>query len=126
MVVAVVVVVAFAWGFAKLTSDDGGVENRPLGAALPTQSIGTSAKVRLSPDGAHLALVESGILSIIRVRDASIASRAGTRVVDATWMPDGSRVVIVEGPIPTGQIAAVDLQGKTAGVVRTQTVDRFR
>jgi dipeptidyl aminopeptidase/acylaminoacyl peptidase len=115
--VLVVVLVAFVFGFAKLTSDNGPhIANPRLGKGLTALDIGTSTKVRLSPDGSRIAVVEDGGVTVVGLHDAKIVTRAGTNVVDATWMPDGKRVLVVEGPIPTGQIATIDMTGHLNGV----------
>jgi hypothetical protein len=117
VVVAVVLLVAFVWGFAKLTSDDGPRSARPvLGNGIKSLEISTSTKIRLSPDGGLIAVVESGVTTVVGVNDAHIVTRAGRNVVDATWMPDSKRLLIVEGPVPTGEIDVVDLKGVTVGV----------
>jgi hypothetical protein len=40
----------------------------------------------------------------------------GSNVVGFAWMP-GSRLLLAEGPIPTGQLNAIDLRGRAAGKV---------
>jgi hypothetical protein len=114
--VAVVVLVLFAWGFAKLTDNDDTTATPRLGTGLSGLSVTTAAKVRMSPDGARLAVVEGGQVVVVGVNDAKIVMRAGTNVVDAAWMPDGKRVLAVEGPIPTGQVTTLDMKGEIDGV----------
>jgi hypothetical protein len=116
VVVAVVVLVLFAWGFAKLTDNDVATVVPRLDSGIAGLSITTSTKVRLSPDGARLAIVEAGSVNVIGVNDAKIVTRAGRNVVDATWMPDSKRVLFTEGPIPTGQVTVIDLKGAINGV----------
>ncbi|MEY2472355.1 MAG: hypothetical protein QOK28_1684 [Actinomycetota bacterium] len=115
--VLLVVLVAFVFAFAKLTSDNGAhVANPRLGKGVTALEIGTATKVRLSPDGSRIAVVEGGVVTVVGLNDAKIVTRAGTNIVDATWMPDGKRVLVVEGPIPTGQIATIDMTGHLNGV----------
>ena len=114
--VLLVVLAAFVFGFAKLTSDDAPhVANPRLGKGITGLDLGSATKVRWSPDGAHLAVVEGGSVTVVGLNDAKVVARAGTNVVDAAWMPDGTRVLVVEGPIPTGQVATIDLHGKLDG-----------
>lgn len=117
VVVMLVVLLAFVYGFAKLTSDDGPRVATPrLDKGITALDIGTASKLRWSPDGRRLALVEDGTVTVVGIDDAKIVTRAGHNVVDATWMPDSKRVLVVEGPIPTGQIATLDMQGRLDGV----------
>lgn len=119
VVVAVAVAVLFAWGFAELTDNDATTVATPrLGRGLTGLSITTSTKVRLSPDGARLAIVEAGRVNVVGLHDAKIVTRAGRNVVDATWMPDSKRVLFTEGPIPTGQVTVIDLNGAVNGVAK--------
>ena len=119
VVVAVVVLVAFAYGFARLTDDDRPVRTRrELGKGLAALTISTSNKIRLSPDGSRLAVVEAGAVTVVGVNDAKVVTRAGTNVVDAAWMPDGDRVLVVEGPIPTGQMTVIDMEGTVSGIAQ--------
>ncbi len=117
VVVALVVLVLFAWGFAKLTDNDATTVVTPrLDSGISGLSITTSTKVRLSPDGARLAIVEAGAVVVVGLHDAKIVTRAGNNVVDAAWMPDSKRVLFTEGPIPTGQVTVIDLKGALNGV----------
>jgi hypothetical protein len=113
--VLVVLLIAAVWIYAKLTSDDTST-SQTFGDSLRTFPASASTKVRLSPDATRLAFVQDGALSIVRIRDGAILTRAGTNIVDAAWMPDGSRVLIDEGPIPTGQVAVINGNGRVAGV----------
>ncbi|HVV35562.1 MAG TPA: hypothetical protein VHC63_03090 [Acidimicrobiales bacterium] len=117
VVVLVVVLVVFAVLFAKVTSDNGTRVATPrLGKGIEALDVGTSTKVRLSPDGSRIAVVEDGAVTVVGLDDAHIVTRAGNDVVDATWMPDGTRLLVVEGPIPTGQVDTIDLRGHVDGV----------
>lgn len=119
VVVAVVLLIAFAYGFARITDDDRPVRTRrELGKGLAALTISTSNKIRLSPDGERLAIVEAGAVTVVGVDDAKVVTRAGTNVVDAAWMPDGERVLVVEGPIPTGQLTVIDMEGTVSGVAQ--------
>ena len=117
--VAIVLVVALligAWVYAKATS--GGETTQSFGDGLRTFRAEASDKVRLSPDGQRVAIVNDGELSVIRVRDGAVLTRAGQNIVDASWMLDGERVLAVEGPIPTGEIVTVGTTGRATGRAR--------
>lgn len=115
--VSLVVLVLFAIGFARLTDNDRPAIVRPrLGRALSGLSITTATKVRLSPDGGRVLVVEAGQVVVVGLHDADIVMRAGRNVVDAAWMPDGERVLVVEGPIPTAQVTTLDMNGEVDGV----------
>lgn len=117
VVVSVVVLVLFAWGFASLTDDDRSARGDPrLGAGLAGLGVSATTKVRISPDGGRVLVVEAGQVVVVGVDNADVVMRAGRSVVDAAWMPDGERVLVVEGPIPTGQILTLDMNGEVDGV----------
>jgi hypothetical protein len=117
--VLLVVLVLFALGFAKLTSDNGPRAGTPrLGKGLAALDIGTATKVRLSPDGGRILVVEDGTVTVVGLNDAKIVMRTGSNIVDAAWMPDGKRVFVLEGPIPTGQVATLDMAGHLDGVAK--------
>jgi hypothetical protein len=119
VVVLLVILVAFVWGFAKLTSDDGPRVATPrLGNSIDALDIGAATKVRLSPDGRRILVVADGSATVVGLHDAKIVMRTGDNVVDGAWMPDGKRVLVVEGPIPTGQISTLDMTGHVDGVAR--------
>lgn len=110
LVIAVLVVV----GIVRLVSSE-----RPTrevatpgfeGLVVPSTGV-----VRWSPDGSKVALLVDGALVVVAVKDGRELARVGRTVVDSAWMPDATRVLAVEGPIPTGQIAAIRTNGETAG-----------
>lgn len=99
---------------ARLLSSNAPVpRDRPM--ALGDIEVPASGVIRWSPDATKLALVVSGELVIVGVAEGRELARRGTNVADVAWMPDGGRVVLVEGPIATGQIAAVATTGRVAG-----------
>lgn len=116
--VVLVLVAAIVFGFVQLIREDGATAKPRLAKGLAAVTISTSTKVRLSPDASLVAVVEGGQVSVIGVQDAKVVTRAGRNVVDAAWMPDGTRLIVTEGPTPTGEIAAVDLTGEVAGVAK--------
>ncbi|MBA2608966.1 MAG: hypothetical protein H0U92_08520 [Actinobacteria bacterium] len=124
-VVLLAVLLLVAYAFAKLTSEDEPIGSTPgFGSGLSAVAVSTSTKIRLSPDASRVALVENGVVTVVRSRDGRRVMSAGSNVVDVAWMPDGGRVVIVEGPIPTGEIDAIDMTGTVVGVAKlTQSVE---
>ncbi len=121
-VVLLAVLLLAAYAFAKFTSDSGLVASTPgFGKGLSNVAVSTSTKIRLSPDSTKVAFVESGVVTIVRSRDGARVMAAGENIVDVAWMPDGKRVIVVEGPIPTGEIAAIDMNGKSAGLAKLKT-----
>lgn len=78
----------------------------------------TTSKVSWSPDGTMLAAVTNGELQLYRVADRALVMSVGDDVVNAAWMPDGRRVLVTEGPIPTGEVSVVDLAGAAVGVAK--------
>ena len=110
VVVIALVVLASVWLYARLTTD--ATPAAPtLGDSLRTFQTSASSKVRLSPDGTKLAVVQDGSLQVIRVRDAALVTKRGANVVDAAWMRDSARVVVTEGPIPTGELDVIGANG---------------
>lgn len=125
-VVLIAVLLLAAYAFAKLTSESGPVESTPgFGRGLSNLAVSTSTKIYLSPDSTRVALVENGAVTVVRTRDGARVMSAGKNVVDAAWMPDGQRVLVVEGPIPTGEIDAIGMNGKVQGVAKVQPAIQF-
>lgn len=116
LAVSVVVLVLFAWGFAALTDDDSTAGQEHFADGLAGLRLSTTTKIALSPDGGRLLAVQDGQVQVVRLGDASTVMRAGRNVVDAAWMPDGERVLTLEGPIPTGQVVTLDMNGEVDGV----------
>lgn len=68
-----------------------------------------------SPDGSHLAVRSADGIGLAVQGTVRLLGRSKSNVVDFAWMPDGSRLVVVEGPIPTGEIVALGLDGRLTG-----------
>jgi hypothetical protein len=118
--VTLVVLAVLALLFGRIADNDSDAPARPvLGQGLTALSITTATKVRISPDGSRLAVAEAGQVAIVGINDGKIVMRAGRNVVDVAWMPgEPSRVLVVEGPIPTGLITTLDMTGAVDGVQR--------
>jgi hypothetical protein len=72
--------------------------------------------VSYSPDGSQLAVRSSDGVGLAHGGRVTLLTPPGSNVVGFTWMP-GSRLLLAEGPIPTGQLNAIDLRGRAAGKV---------
>lgn len=122
--VGAIVLALVVIGLVRLVGSNGDPE--PTGpATLESLEVPGSGVIRWSPDATKLAVLVDGELVVVRVRDAEVLGRSGRRVVDAAWMPDGTRVLLVEGPIPTGEIAAVSASGQVRGVTKLQPTIPF-
>jgi hypothetical protein len=108
-IVGAVVFALLVFAFVRLTATP-----RPE-HGLSTLDVGPDVKVRLSPSGARVALVEGGAISVATVGDGKVVMRRAGNIVDAAWMPDGRRALVVEGPIPTGEVSTIDVHGKVDG-----------
>ena len=115
--VGVAVLGLFVFVAVRLLSTNGSPQesDRP---AIETLVVPGSGVIRWSPDATKLAFIVSGQLVIVRVNDATELARRGSSVVDAAWMPDSTRVLLVEGPIPTGQVVAVRADGRVQGTTK--------
>ncbi|MDP1792853.1 MAG: hypothetical protein Q8K63_01845 [Acidimicrobiales bacterium] len=101
-------------GVIRLISTNGPVApTAPSG--LEELVVPSAGVIRWSPDATRLALLVAGEMLIVRVADGAEVARRGSTVVDVAWMPDAERVILVEGPIPTGQAVAVQVDGRVAG-----------
>jgi len=49
--------------------------------------------------------------------EVALLTPPGSRAVDAAWFPGETAVLVAEGPIPTGQLAVVELDGTVRGAV---------
>jgi hypothetical protein len=49
--------------------------------------------------------------------DVQFLTPPGSRAVGAAWFPSETAVLVVEGPVPTGQLAVVELDGRVRGVI---------
>jgi hypothetical protein len=73
-----------------------------------------------SPDGSRLAvLTASGLGLADGGRLRPIAPR-GSRVVDFAWFAPASAVVVAEGPVPTGTMAVLGIDGSDKGTITLQ------
>lgn len=54
-------------------------------------------------------------------RDVRFLTPPGSRAVDAAWFPSETAVLMVEGPVPTGQLAVIELSGTVRGSIPLQS-----
>lgn len=129
----VVVVVAVAAGAVVLTTDQ-----QPA-AVLPDAASAFGDDGVLEPDLRWAAFSPSGRMVLVRTgagigiatgRDGSqgqgagaaegpveLVTPPGSRAVDAAWFPGETAILVAEGPISTGQLAVVELDGTVRGAI---------
>ena len=82
------------------------------GALVPGPS-----RALYSRDGARVAVIHAGRVDLaVEGRLRPITSPGGN-VVDAAWFTDGATMLLAEGPIPTGSLAVVSVDGVVRGAV---------
>jgi hypothetical protein len=70
-----------------------------------------------SPDGTHLLTISARGVGEARRGRVRLITAPGSRAVDAAWLPGSNAVLVAEGPVPTGQLAVLRLDGSSLGVV---------
>ncbi len=115
--VGLVVLALVAFAIVRLVASNGTPEatRQPGFDDLVVPGAGV---IRWSPDATKLAVLAGGEVVLVRVSDGKELGRAGGTITDAAWMPDATRVVVVEGPIPTGQVVAIEPTGRVAGTTK--------
>jgi hypothetical protein len=118
----VLAVLAVAGVVAWLTTDGGG----PRGAHVPIEgdvfaADGTIApgpfRGGWSPDGGHLLTISAQGVGEARRGRVRLLTAPGSRAVDAAWFPGSNAVLVAEGPVPTGELAVLGLDGRSLGRV---------
>jgi hypothetical protein len=71
-----------------------------------------------SPDGSRLAVRSADGIGLADRGAVKAVTPRGSNVVDFAWLPGGDRLLVAEGPIPTGQLDALALNGRSAGTVK--------
>lgn len=77
----------------------------------------SSVTAAYSPDGGRIAVLTDEGVGLASNGQVRRFTRPGARIVAFTWMPDSRRLLVLEGPVATGFLAAVDLTGKVVGSV---------
>ncbi len=129
------VVVALAIAFAFIAGEDqgtGGVAGlRPLGdQPFGASENGGDAAVPgrrglVSRDGRRLAVLNDEGLGLAEQGVVRPVTEPGSRVVDAAWFANDATLLVAEGPIPTGALAIVDIDGTVRGSVPLSPVLGF-
>jgi hypothetical protein len=124
-VLVVVVAVAVASGAAAWwTSRDG---NSGPSGLVPLQGDFFDRGGRIepgpfrgawSPDGTHLLTISARGIGEARAGRVRAVTAPGSRAVDAAWMPGSNALLVAEGPVPTGQLSVLRLDGSSLGEVR--------
>lgn len=131
----VVLVVAVAAGAVILTTDEQPAAVLPDAASAFGADGVLEADLRwatFSPSG-RMVLVRTGAgIGIATGRDGSegqgdgaaqgpvqLLTPPGSRAVDGAWFPGETAILIAEGPISTGQLAVVELDGTVRGAIPT-------
>lgn len=117
------VVVAVGVWFVLFVSDDDDPKIGGLGPAAGaafgedgTLPPGPSRAV-YSPDGTRLAVVRGGRVFLARQGRLEPVTEDGGRVVDVAWFPNSSTLLVAEGPVATGLLAVVDIDGTVRGSI---------
>jgi hypothetical protein len=85
-----------------------------------TQVDGVARRAVLGDDGHRLAVITDDGLSVAEHGGLRPVTRRGSNVVDVAWFANGSTVLVAEGPVPTGGLAVVDVDGHVRGTVPLQ------
>lgn len=118
----VAAVVIGAVGFAAISdrgSDATPSLSPPSGPAFDEDKalpVGPS-EGSFSPDGRRVAVLDNASVALAS-RGKLRRVTASNRIVDFAWMPNSDSVLVAEGPIPTGQVSVVTLDGKVKGTAR--------
>ena len=70
-----------------------------------------------SPDGGRLAVLSGEGLGLAEAGKVRPITPRGSHVADVAWFPAATAVLVAEGPVPTGQLAVVGVDGKSKGSV---------
>jgi hypothetical protein len=125
-----VLVVAAVWFL--FVRGDGSDPVRGLGPAGPDpfdRSGGVVPgpdKAVFSVDGARLAVLDAGQVTLAVDGQLQPVTKPGTNVVDVAWFQGADVLLVAEGPAPTGGLAVVEaLTGKVRGTIPLQPVVGF-
>ncbi len=70
-----------------------------------------------SDTGGRLAVVRDDGLALAVNGEFQPVTARGSNVVDAAWFRNGATLLVAEGPVPTGALAVVDIDGKVRGTI---------
>jgi hypothetical protein len=74
----------------------------------------------LSPNGSGLAVITADGLGIVERNEVRPLTRSGANVVDVAWFGNGATLLVAEGPVPTGGLVVMDIDGHVRGTVRLE------
>lgn len=117
IVVAIVVMAAvFALVPRSEPAVDGlqAVGDRPFGDG---ESVAVDTSTAVLGEGGRLAVVSGGRLGVARGGRVRPVTDDGSRVVDVAWFADGATLLVAEGPVPTGTLAVVQIDGMVRGSI---------
>ncbi len=95
----------------------GAAGDRPFGDG---DVIAAAGRAVFDFDGRRLAVVTGNGLGVAANGIISPVTSPGTNVVDAAWFPNGSTLLVAEGPVPTGMVAVVEADGRVRGSIRLE------
>lgn len=79
-----------------------------------------STTAAYSPDGGRIAVLTDEGIGLASGGRVDRITRPGARIVDFAWMPGSDGLLVMEGPVSSGFLTVVDLEGKVAGAVELQ------
>lgn len=88
--------------------------DRPFGDA---DTLNGAIRGLFSSTGSRLAVLTDDGLGLAQQGQILPITRPGTNVVDAAWFGNAATLLVAEGPVPTGALVVVDLDGEVRGTV---------
>jgi hypothetical protein len=79
----------------------------------------------LSPDGTRLAVLSADGLGVVERNEIRPLTSEGANVVDVAWFGNGGTLLVAEGPVPTGGLVVMDIDGTVRGTVPLQPTVGF-
>lgn len=118
---ALVAAVVVAGGYAYVVRRD---EARVRGLAPAGErpfgdgdTLDGARRAVYSPDGNRLAVLTPQGLGLAENGAVRPVTARGSRVVDVAWFRNGATLLVAEGPVPTGGVAVVDIDGTVRGTI---------
>lgn len=117
-------VMAAVWFFLVRTEGPS-----PIAGLAPAGSRAFAADGALPPgpsravyaaDGGRLAVLDRGQLAVASQGQLVGITPATGNVVDAAWFRSSDTLLVAEGPIPTGGLSVVQIDGKVRGTIALQ------
>lgn len=87
---------------------------RPFGSG---DTLDGAVRGIYSDDGTKLAVISGDGLGLAERGEIRPVTASGSKVVDVAWFRNGATLLVAEGPIPTGGLVVVDLDGTVRGTV---------